>query len=139
MKGRRFLELAKEIVVGGTEVHWRGAVGRAYYALVLEGRDALRQWGFPSPARDKIHFFVRSRFSFPADADLKSIGLILDRFGRLRNEADYDMSALPAFLSGRRAQDAIQNVIQGIDLLDAIDADPMRRAAAIAAIKKAFP
>jgi hypothetical protein len=36
MQGKEFLLLAKEIFAGGTERHWRGAAGRAYYALMLE-------------------------------------------------------------------------------------------------------
>ena len=41
MRGREFLDLAKEIIRGATEKHWRGTAGRAYSALMLEGRDAL--------------------------------------------------------------------------------------------------
>ena len=52
MRGREYLELAREILPGGTEKHRRGAAGRAYYALFLEGREALARWGFlPIPAR----------------------------------------------------------------------------------------
>ena len=33
MQGRAYLLLAREIFAGGTERHWRGTVGRAYYAF----------------------------------------------------------------------------------------------------------
>jgi len=52
MDGRAFLGVAQEMALGRTEAHWRAAVGRAYYALMLEGRDFLQRWGFvPPPAR----------------------------------------------------------------------------------------
>src|SRR6267378_2209099 len=97
MQGKDFLALAREIFAGATERHWRGAAGRAYYALLLEGREALFRWGFALPPRDNVHSFVRLRFSFAADADMKAIGKALDKLSRLRNQADYDLSALPAF------------------------------------------
>lgn len=139
MQGRQFLHLAQEIIAGGTEVHWRGTVGRAYYALMLECREALLRWGFLIPSRDNVHHWVRMRFYFPAHPDLRMIGGILDTFGRLRNGADYDLSTLPAFLTDRYAQIAIREVARGISVLDAMDTDPIRRAGAIAAIIRAFP
>lgn len=139
MRGRHFLDLARENLAGATEVHRRGAVGRAYYALMLECREALFRWGFRLPPRDNVHTFVRLRFTFAADADLKATGLTLDKLARLRNRADYELSSLPAFASDTVALDALQEVTRQIALLDAIDSDSARRTAAVAAIRKAFP
>src|SRR5438876_8088567 len=86
MQGRQYLDLARELVQGGTEVHWRGAAGRAYYALMLECREALFRWGFQVPPHASVHHFVRLRFAMPADPDLKVIGQALERLGRLRNK-----------------------------------------------------
>jgi hypothetical protein len=139
MEGRKYLDLARELVRGADEPHWRGAAGRAYYALMLEGREALIRWGFSPPPGEGAHRFVRLRFTFPADADLKKIGDALDRLGRLRNKADYDLSSLPAFSSDAAAQDAIRRAGDALAVLDAIEADPARLAAAVAAIRAAFP
>lgn len=139
MRGRDYLDLAREIVGGGTERHWRGASGRAYYALFLEGREALARWGFVPAPRDNAHHFVRLHFLFPSDADLKKIGHALDHLVRLRALADYDLSAVRAFTSDTAANDAIQKAADALALLDAIEADPVRQAAASAAIRAAFP
>lgn len=139
MRGREYLELAREIVGGGTERHWRGASGRACYALFLEGREALTRWGFVPAPRDNVHHFVRLHFLFPSDADLKKIGYSLDHLRRLRTLADYDLSVVRAFTSTTAANDAIQKAGDSLALLDAIEADPARQAAAIAAIRAAFP
>ena len=139
MQGRQFLDLAKQLLHGGTEAHWRGAAGRAYYALMLECREALSRWGIPSPPRLNVHTFVRLRFSYPVDADLKFIGTALDELGQLRNKADYDLSPLPHFASASAPGNAVQQATMALQRLDVIHADPVRRAAAIAAIRKAFP
>lgn len=139
MKGRDYLDLAREIIAGGTERHWRGGRGRAYYALFLEGREALARWGFVPAPRDNAHHYVRLHFLFPSDAYLKKIGNALDQLVRLRALADYDLSAVPAFSSDAAANDAIRKAADSIALLDAIEADPVRLAAAITAIRAAFP
>jgi len=139
MLGREYLDLAREILPGGTEKHWRGVSGRAYYAVFLEARDALARWGFVPTRADSVHYFVRSRFNVPAHADLRNIGDVLDALHRLRNKADYDLSALTVFKSATAAQDAIDTATDAIDLLDVIEADPARLAAAVAAIRAAFP
>jgi hypothetical protein len=132
MQGRRFLDLAREVIAGATEVHWRGAAVHAYYALLLEGREVLSQWGFPLPPLQVVHSFVRLRFSYAADADLKQVGNALDELVRLRDKASYDMAPLPTFGSANTAQRAIQKAASILSLLDQIDADPTRRAAAVA-------
>ena len=137
MQGRAYLDLAREVLPGGSEVHWRGAAGRAYYAL--ECRDALLRWGFTLPPRDNVHPFVRLRFNYAAEPDMKDIGKSLDKLSKLRNQADYDLSALPVFSSAARAQNAVQEAASALALLDTIDGDPARQAVAITAIRVAFP
>jgi hypothetical protein len=90
MQGRAFIDLAADVLAGNTEPHRRGAAGRAYYGLMLECRDALFRWGFNLPPRDSVHTFVRLRFGYAADPDLKKIGRVLEDLVKLRNRADYD-------------------------------------------------
>jgi hypothetical protein len=139
MNGRSFLQSARDLIARPSEANWRSAAGRAYYALLHEGRVALDRWGFPLPPRENIHSFVRLRFTFPAHPDLGQVGLGLDDLSQLRNQADYHLASPGRFASGARAAQAIVRAQAAIDLLDQIDADPARRAAAIAAIRAAWP
>jgi len=106
MQGRAFLDVARTLVSTATEPYWRATVIHAYYALFLECRDALGRWG--------IAFTPRPRC-------------------RKRNDASYNMGALSDFATDRLAREAIQETTAALALLDAIDSDPARRAAAIAA------
>jgi hypothetical protein len=134
MQGRDFLDLAREVVSGGTEKHWRGAAIHAYYALVLECRDALLRWGVRIPPRDNMHTFVRLRSVYATDPDLNRIGYRLDDLGKLRNQASYNLATLPAFANEIKANEAIQEAEERLTDLDAIEAYPVRRAAAIASL-----
>src|SRR5260370_41806424 len=97
MNGRAFLESATRLAQGNIQADWRSAIGRAYYAIMLEGRDALQRWGFVLPRRDQVHTFVRLRFAMPTHPDLKAIGLTLEDLGHLRNKADYELTVAGPF------------------------------------------
>lgn len=133
MQGRAFLDVARTLVFTATEPYWRATVIHAYYALFLECREALRRWGIAFTPRPNVHSAVRLRFHFASDPSLNQLSFALDRWCRKRNDASYDMGTLPAFATGRLAQEAIQETTAALALLDAIDADPARSAAAIAA------
>jgi hypothetical protein len=130
MNGRAWLDVARELAAGPGEAHWRSSVGRSYYALLHEVLDVLRRWGFSLPPRDKVHTFARLKLVYATDADLKRVGLTLEALGRLRNAADYQLSPSSPFVSARIAISALADAEAAVALLDVLDADPMRRAAA---------
>src|SRR5712671_1646527 len=114
MRGRGFLDLARELLAGTKEFHWRGAAIHAYYALLLECRDTLFGWGFQMPRRDTVHAWVRLRHTYAGDADLKAIGRTLDSLVRLRNRASYDLSPLASFASPNVARDAVRDAADAL-------------------------
>ena len=71
MDGRAFLDVAQRLLQASTEADWRSAAGRAYYALMLEGRAALQRWGFTIPRTEQIHRFVRLHFLYAGDSDMR--------------------------------------------------------------------
>jgi hypothetical protein len=133
MRGRAFLDVARELVLGVTEAHWRAAVIHAYYALFLECRDVLVRWRIAILPRANVHSAVRLRIVYSADADVNSIGYTLDTWSQRRNRASYDLRASRDFASDAVAQRALVEITGALALLDALDAAPARRAAAIAA------
>ena len=134
MNGRAFLHPARDLVTGPTEAHHRAAAGRAYYAAFQEAHAALKRWGVSLPPKQNIHASVRLRFTYAGDPDAKTIGRWLDHLVNLRNEADYHLDSPGRFRTENAAADAIDQAGDLIDLLDAIEADPSRRAIAIASI-----
>lgn len=133
MQGRAFLDVARTLISAATEPYWRATVIHAYYALFLECRDALSRWGIAFTPRPNVHSAVRLRFYYVSDTSLIQLSSTLDRWCRKRNAASYNMAGLADFATNRLAQDAIREITAAVSLLDAIDSDPVRRAAAIAA------
>jgi hypothetical protein len=78
--------------------------------------------------------FARLKLVYATDLDLKRIGLMLEALGRLRNTADYQLSPSSQFVSGRIAVSALADAEATVALLDTLEADPVRRAAALGSI-----
>lgn len=135
MRGREFLELARELLAWGSlPRHWRAVIIHAYYGLFLECRDAMDRWGLPPLPRHQAHTQVRLRLLFATNPDMRHMGFTLDKLGQHRNTANYDLRTRPLFATSVVAQDDVQAATDALALLDAIDADPTRRAAAAASI-----
>ena len=136
MQGRDFLELARELSAITTQPrHWRAAIIHAYYALLLECRDAMTRWGLPPLTRQQVHSQVRLRLVYATNTDLKDIGFKLERLATERNLASYDLRPLAQFATAAAASTELQSAADALALLDAIDADPVRRSAAIGSIR----
>ena len=135
MNGRAFLIPAEELATGPSEAHRRASAGRSYYALFQEALAAITRWGFVAPPRENIHAYVRLRFTYSTDADAYSIGRDLEFLVKLRNEADYRLATPDRFRSATEAARAVARSRDAIAILDALEADPSRRAAVIASIR----
>jgi hypothetical protein len=134
MQGRAFLDLARDVVRGASEPHWRGAVIHAYYGLLHECHRALLGWGVVLPPRQNLHSAVRLKFRYAGHPDLKNIGDALELLVRARNRASYDLSPHPDFATDARALQSIKQAADALALLDAIEADPVRNAVAAASL-----
>jgi hypothetical protein len=139
MGGREFLSVARDSSRGPTEAYWRTAAGRAYYAVMLEIRDAFIRWGLSAPPRRVVHVSVRQRLYTSKDGDMKQIAQLLDPLRDLRGMADYDTSALPKFATNAEAVAAFQRAVDALALFDAIDTDLQRRSTIAAEIRAVFP
>jgi uncharacterized protein (UPF0332 family) len=135
MDGREFLDVAERLAQGNTEADWRTATGRAYYGLMQEMNAALLRWGFGPARRDRVHTFVRLHFIYASDGELKAIGIILEQLVSLRNLADYQLTMRGSFATPDAAKQAVLDARNALTRLDAIDRDPVRRAAAVAGIR----
>ena len=81
---------------------------------------------------------MRSRFYLSGNSDLTPIGALLNELSRLRTRADYEM-ATHYFRTKSRAAQAVTDAENGLKLLAALEADPAKLAAAVAAIQSRFP
>lgn len=134
MQGREFLGPARTLANQPSEAYWRGAAIHAYYAIFLECREALARWNRLPAGRQNIHPAVRLKFTYTTNPDLRKIAVVLESLIILRNLGSYNLGFVFKFTSPGAAQNAIQDATDAITLLDAIEADPTRRAAAIASL-----
>lgn len=72
---------------------------------------------------------------YSSDSDLKLVGLTLDRPGRPRNHADYQLSDSERLFAQSRVVEYVRDAARAIDLLDQVDGDDNRRAAAIQSVR----
>src|SRR5436309_15343950 len=108
MRGREFLDQARESLPGTLPRHRRSTMIHAYYALLLECRDAMARWQLPALSRQQVHTQVRLRLIYSIDQDMKGIGLTLEELGQRRNLASYDLRDLPLFTTAAVAVGDVQ-------------------------------
>src|SRR5260370_40485617 len=108
MRGREFLDQARESLPGTLPRQRRNAIIHAYYALLLECRDLMIRWGLPLLSRQQVHSQVRLRLIYSSAADLKPVGRALERLGRRRNLSSYDLLDLPLFAAAADPQDDVK-------------------------------
>src|SRR5208337_4398264 len=91
MNGRDFLPLARNLAALPTEVAWRSALSRAYYAAFHVARDLLESMGFAVPKADAAHKHLAWRLGNCGAPQVEDAGRKLDILRGDRNSADYDM------------------------------------------------
>ena len=139
MDGRAFLDSARLLLATPTEANRRSAVSRGYFAILNEARAALERWGFPVTANADIDASVISLFGKAVNMDAVRVWDVLDRLERNREAADYFLTGPGNFADESAVRHLLQLAETGIDVLDQLEADPIRRANAIVAIRVAFP
>ena len=140
MDGRAFLDSARLLMTISTEANRRSAVSRAYYAVLNEARSALERWVIPIPASSEaeVKDIGLAQFRTALNMDLLRIADCLDQLDQNRVKADNSLSEPGVFADDSEANRLLQLAEVGIELLDQIEADPARRANAIAAIRAAY-
>jgi hypothetical protein len=139
MDGRDFLVVSRELVGGATEAHWRTAVGRAYYAVMLALRDSFVRWGLSTPLQASVHQTTQRRLFVSKDSDMKTIGRLLQRLRDSRVIADYEITTRPEFATDVEARRMTRSAEDALTLFDLIDGDASRRAAIAAEIMPVLP
>jgi hypothetical protein len=139
MDGRSFLDAVRHLLGAPSEVNRRAAGGPLYCAMLNEARDALERWGFGAPGQTEVHVFVYDRFYQSPNLGLIQIADVLKRLKEYRELADDSRSPPAPFADDREANKLLTLAGFAIGLLDQIEADPARRAQAIADLRSKFP
>lgn len=124
IRGDDFLKFAQRTAAGSTEVDWRSAVSRAYYAAFHEARDLLTALGFQTPRADMAHAFLWRRLENCGHARLALAGSRLNQLRRERNQADYDLGL---DLALKDAEAAVKSAAMIFDTLNGLSAEERHR------------
>ena len=122
MNPREFLDTAEDLAVGDREADWRSAVSRAYYAAFHVGRMVLIRCGFAVPDAAQCHTFVAFRLANCGHPPIADAGNTLAELRRLRNLADYNLSAS---CDQRQSQRRVWEAEGLVDLLETALAAPV--------------
>jgi hypothetical protein len=139
MDGRAFLDSARHLLAAPSEANRRSAAGRLYLALLHEALAALERWGFPLPAGAGVHKFVVGHFGILTHCELLRIEQGLRVLWDFTDSADYALAQPGDFADDWMVSYRFTLAETLIDLLQDIEADPVRRADAISSIRAVFP
>lgn len=129
---REFLQLA-HVLGGGGHLPYpsacsRSAISRAYYSAFLSARDRIEAYnGRPLPRRG-VHDTVWRAMAYGQGA-VKTLGLALRDLKKLREDADYTMTAVVDSTSARDALSTAERILQNLPAADMTkcSADELRR------------
>ena len=139
MDGTAFLVSARLLMRKPSEVSRRSAVSRGYFAILNEARSVLKRWGFSVAVKAGVDPSVISLFEKAVNRDAIRVWDVLTQLEQNREDADYFLTGPVAFADEREVRRLLLLVQIGIDLLDELVADPVRRAATVAALRAGFP
>src|SRR5881397_1931205 len=89
-----FLQLARNLLNGPTEAHWRTAVSRMYYGSFHSLRQRLQDWGFHIRKSDQAHVGLSRRLAaIPLDG-WDALARDMTQLRSDRNAADYDVERI---------------------------------------------
>lgn len=128
IRSAELLSLARTLAAGTTEVHWRAAISRAYYAAFHQARDFLQSLGFDVPRSDTAHAFLWRRLENSGHKTLQQAGTALVQLRRQRNRADYDVAES---VIQRDANAAITNASETIRAIGSLSQDDLQAAAEV--------
>jgi hypothetical protein len=104
-----------------------------------EARAALERWGFHLLAQEDAHSVLPARFVATLLMDLIRVEDALNRLGQLQREGDLNLAQPGPFANAQQISLLVAVAQVVVDLLDQIEADPPRRAVAIAALRADWP
>lgn len=93
MSGEGFLEIARNLLKTPSEVAYRTAVNRAYYAVFHVGVTFLSELGFRASDGPQVHGQLRARVNNCGVPELQNIYARLDDLYKRRRLADYDLNS----------------------------------------------
>lgn len=125
IRSTELLDLASTLANGTSEVQWRAAISRAYYAAFHQARDFFQSLGFDVPRSDTAHAFFWRRLENSGNKSLRQAGTALVLLRRQRNRADYDVEET---VIQRDAHGAITNSAETIRAINSLGHDDRRAA-----------
>ncbi|MDF1930188.1 hypothetical protein PGH45_09125 [Legionella pneumophila] len=113
-----FLNSAKQLINGNTEMNLRNATSRAYYAAYHEAKRISKYSNFKvSNNKAGIHQrmiekLIKHQGSSSKDTDIRQIGIILSQCKKGRTKADYSIHAGYSRIEADTIVLQVENLIQ---------------------------